>query len=269
MQNIITPHFSYLCPLETIGLVSLDVPFPWNLIKPFLRKPTGPLSKSRCKWDNYISQNTAKYDCKVTSNIEGFMPMVSEYTWNSFLSDCEHAAATFTNFDDLISILSTNVRRVPPQDRHLASRFAHLQKYRHLPYVTDVCIDTDTCKLMLVLLQSETEIGLHNHPNQSGFIYCCQGEIQVDAFDEHSATARSAILQQAYSTTLHAGDDAFLLPDNANIHRLKALTGSLLIDIFIPPPKEEDSHLCRRYELQEQIPNTRMYHAEIIPRARK
>ena len=119
---------------------------------------------------------------------------------------------------------------------------------------------------MLIVLPASAEIGLHNHPEQSGFIYCIQGQARVEAYDEKSATATNAILKRVYASTLRKGDHAFLLPDKANIHSLKAEEVTLLIDIFIPPLRDENRHLTRRYNLESHIPNTDCYNASIIPR---
>ena len=193
------------------------------------------------------------------------MSQTAEYTWNQFIDDCKVQAATFTNFDHLIVTLARNVRKLSPQDKQLNARFKNLCNKPPRPYVTDVCIDEKTCKLMLVLLQPNSEIGLHNHPYQSGFIFCWHGEVHIEAFDEQTSTTTTAILQKRYSSTLQPGNDASLLPDSANIHSLKANKLTLLIDVFIPPIQEKNLHLCKRYTLQKPIANTNLYHAAIIP----
>ena len=115
------------------------------------------------------------------------MSRIAEYTWNRFLDDCKEQASTFTNFDHLIASLAANVRNISPQDEQLNARFENLRNQPSRPYITDVCIDEQTCKLMLVLLQANCEIGLHNHPHQSGFIFCWHGEVHIEAFDEKTS----------------------------------------------------------------------------------
>ena len=195
------------------------------------------------------------------------MKNITAYKWNQFLQDCKTHSTTFTCFDDLIHNITNQIQKLSFEDTTLNHKFELLQQKAQHSYETDICIDDHTCRVMLIALQPNAVIGLHNHPKQSGLIYCYQGEVEIDAYDETSATKTTAILKQIYATTLNKGEYAFLLPTRANIHRLKANQLSLLIDIFIPPPSEDYRNLNKRYTLQEKIPNTNLYQATIVPKS--
>jgi hypothetical protein len=188
----------------------------------------------------------------------------STITWNQFLQYCKEQATDFECFDQLIQNLQTTIRRLPSAETNLMERFQHLQENATAPYDTDVCIDEPSCKVMLILLQPEAEIGLHNHPKQSGVLFCFKGEVLIEAFDEKTATPSTAILQKVYSKTIRDGESASLTPTNANIHSLKTQNLTMLIDIFIPPPKEEHKQLCRSYTIQKHITDTDQYEALIL-----
>ena len=191
------------------------------------------------------------------------MEKIAPYTWLQFLIYCKEQADHFECFEHLINNLQTKLRSIPYSDSFLIKRFQNLQENATGPYDTYVCIDEPSCKLMLILLQADAEIGLHNHPNQSGIIFCHQGSVQIDAFDEISETPPNAILQKVYSKNIGAGESAFLTPNRANIHSLSTTKLTMLIDIFIPPPKEENKELCRSYTIQKNPAYGDLYQAKI------
>lgn len=131
-------------------------------------------------------------------------------------------------------------------------------------YRTQMILEEEDCKIMLVVLLEGAEVPLHNHPNQNGFIYCCQGEVLVDGFDEISSTAKPAVIEQVVQSKVSPGEHAFLSPKSANIHRLKAISTVCLIDVFIPPLKEEDRDLCRGYRITESGLKKNQFFADII-----
>ena len=118
---------------------------------------------------------------------------------------------------------------------------------------------------MLVLLQKDAHVGLHNHPYQHGFIRCFRGSVVVEAFDEQEEGPQDALLKRVLYSRLNTGDSSFLTPDSRNIHRLVGVEKSHLIDIFIPPLQEENSHLCRRYENPHLELGEGLCEARIIP----
>ena len=195
------------------------------------------------------------------------MTTTAVYTWESFVHECNTMAQNIDNFESLINNITNKIQQISFEDADLNTLFEELQKDNTDSYKTYLSLDNSDCRIMLILLQSDTNIGLHNHPNQSGFLYCFQGSVHIEAYDEQSSSETTAILEQIYTKTLHRGSYAFLLPDYANIHSLHARTKAMLIDVFIPPPQLEYQHLNRRYKRTESIPNTTCYHAIIVPKS--
>jgi len=109
-------------------------------------------------------------------------------------------------------------------------------------------IDEEGCRVMLILLQAKIKIGLHNHPKQTGFVYCIDGKVDIQAYDECSNNGLEAILEKAYSLSLGPSEHAFLSPETANIHSLYGEEKSFLIDVFVPYLQPENEYLCRRYQ---------------------
>ena len=190
----------------------------------------------------------------------------SKYPWRQFVCECNTRAQRFDDFEELLDDVRNKLQRISFADPTLNSQFHELQQHATASYETYLSLDNSDCRIMLIALQANAAIDLHNHPKQSGLLYCFQGDVRVEAYDEQSSTETTAILKQAYAKTLHKGEHAYLLPDWANIHSLKANTLTLLIDVFIPPLLPENQHLTRRYELVSHIPDTHCYNATIVPR---
>ncbi|MEC7985383.1 MAG: hypothetical protein VX278_09480, partial [Myxococcota bacterium] len=86
-----------------------------------------------------------------------------------------------------------------------------------------------------------------------------------EAFEERSATEREALLVRGLHATLRSGDSAFLTPEKHNIHRLLSDGNVCLVDVFVPPLREEDIGLCRRYEPPHEELGDGLCKAKIIP----
>ena len=155
---------------------------------------------------------------------------------------------------------------VDSEDHTVLRLFQSMEARPVADYQTHMLLDEADCRIMLILLQKEGEVGLHNHPNQHGFIYCYRGSVLIEAFEERSATESEAVLARVFRKKLGAGDSAFLTPKKQNIHRLFGTECVWLIDVFIPPLQEEDIDLCRRYEYPHRDISDDLCLAKIIPR---
>lgn len=168
-------------------------------------------------------------------------------SWKDFIVECRSLAARKVCSPDLVVDVAALLHRLDPLDRTVMELFQHMLENPVRPYQTYMVFDDATCRIMLVLLQHGAEIGLHNHPEQYGFIYCYQGSVFVEAFDECSSTAGTAVLKRQWSTSVTVGQHVHLTPKKANIHRLLGESTAYLLDVFIPPLAAVNSGLCRRY----------------------
>ena len=191
---------------------------------------------------------------------------MSDYSWAQFLQASRQQAAQCDEPEELLERLVRGLRRVPLDDEELGARFQQLKDHNTEGYQAEVVLLNESCQVMLIHLQPQAFVGLHNHPKQGGFIYCCRGSVLVEAFDELSATTSEAVLNKVYSTKVEQCGSARLTPTVGNIHSLQSEAETLLIDLFIPPLQAENEHLCRRYKLKEQL-TAHHYRADIIPRS--
>ena len=74
-------------------------------------------------------------------------------------------------------------RRLDSRDGELISLFESLEKRREKHYATMGIGETETCAIMLISMAEGCRVGLHDHPNQSGFILCYGGTVEIDAYD--------------------------------------------------------------------------------------
>ena len=190
----------------------------------------------------------------------------SQISWAELLQVCLSKSKQPLCSQSLESELMALCSHVREDDQSLFKLFTSMDRDRVLPYRTHLLLEEDSCKVMLILLQKGAEVGLHNHPNQHGFIYCLQGPVLVEAFDEHSATQEEAVLKRVLHRALNKGEHTYLTPNRANIHSLYGLKKSFLLDIFMPPLHDDFRDLCRRYERPHEELGEELCLAKIIPK---
>lgn len=83
------------------------------------------------------------------------------------------------------------------------------------------------------------DVPLHDHPGATGMLRILTGTVEVWHFNDVSGEDGSAsVLQRVSRRTLRPGDTALLLPEQGNIHALRALSPQCsMLDFFIPPYK--------------------------------
>ena len=194
--------------------------------------------------------------------IKGMEQLIS---WDDLIQICLSISVEEVRSDRLEKELREVFSRVDPADDTLKNIFQSMEAEPLVEYRTHMLLENSACNIMLILLQSGREVGLHNHPHQHGFIYCYRGSVLIETFEERSATDREAILVRGLHATLRSGDSAFLTPEKHNIHRLLGDEKVCLVDVFVPPLQEEDIGLCRCYEPPYEELGGGLCKAKIIP----
>jgi len=111
-------------------------------------------------------------------------------------------------------------------------------------------------------------IPAHDHPGMTGMILCASGEIQTANYDELidppvapaaeavAPVANHTVLRRVGQSVLRPNDISTLTAKERNIHTLKALKVTQLVDIFTPPYDHDRSERSRWFELDaEPRPN--------------
>ncbi len=89
----------------------------------------------------------------------------------------------------------------------------------------------------LVEFEEGEEIPLHDHPDMTGVILCTQGRVKVDHYDRlpEVSERNRPLLAEERSLDMKPGDIAALTVKQGNIHTLRALEFTRMIDVFTPP----------------------------------
>jgi|GEM_PF-3861377 len=187
--------------------------------------------------------------------------------WEQFLDACRDLSKISISSDSIESALADLFSALDCDDTTLHALFSTMDTEPYVDYRTLLPIDEDECRVMLIVLQAGTKIGLHNHPKQTGSIFCIEGNLTIEAYDEYSAHGLDAVLEKSYGRSLGPDEHAFLSPERANIHSLYGEEKSFLIDVFIPWLKSEYEHLCRRYQDPYRQREDGKWLAKIIPKS--
>ncbi len=181
--------------------------------------------------------------------------MVRDLPWQTYVEDVqalsEGVAEPGFDHEAHVSALEALSARLDLADPSLVSTFEDLSRDQEAPYLTHTVAHTARCRVILVSLVAEGHVGLHEHPDQGGFILVCRGHVEIDAFD--LLPGPPIRLRRAYAVVGRAGDAATLTPKRANVHRLFCPEPTWLVDVFTPPLSEEARASCRAFGLDEEV----------------
>ena len=181
--------------------------------------------------------------------------MTVRISWNDFVNQVPRLAEGVleAGFDaeshaaDLAELSS----RLDPEDSDLVDLFERLERNRISDYSTMGICKSKSCGIMLISLKKGCKVGLHDHPNQSGFILCYGGKVEIEAFDVENI--KPPILRHAGIVELSPGANSFLTPIRRNVHSLKCPEETRLIDVFTPPLRTDLGEHCQGYSLQQEL----------------
>ena len=186
--------------------------------------------------------------------------------FSEFLKACQRLAHSVTDTVEKRSRLADLSTALDPDDPDLLEGFNLLVEAGFTDYAAEIFFDDDMCRVMLVSISPNGVIGLHNHPHQYGFIFCMQGHVKVDIYDEISVDGEFGLLRYVSSPEIRAGGYVDLTVEERNFHRLEGLEQTFLVDVFMPPLKDENRKYCRRYEDPPLAQPNEIVRAKIIPR---
>ena len=193
--------------------------------------------------------------------------MERSLSWVAYVEEvealCHKAARPGFEPEQLAEALHRLSADLDLNDEILVGRFETLSQGQEAPYVTQPVLKTPTCGIMLVSLVAEGSVGLHDHPEQIGFIVCCRGQMTVDAYDATDGEPLS--LRRTARMHARPGDCVSLTPTRGNIHRLDCTQPTWLVDVFAPPLTEEARAHVRSFVLGEEV-GPGEYLASLLPR---
>jgi cysteamine dioxygenase len=137
----------------------------------------------------------------------------------------------------------------------LRARNGYQDLHPHSPEFLDLLLSRDI-QVSLISFEKGDFIPLHNHPSMTGVLTCATGNLSVISYDrvESAVFAPSAgvLLKEAERAVITPGTISTLTNVSKNIHFVKALSFTQVIDIFTPPYNAERTHKTTWFTLDER-----------------
>ena len=89
----------------------------------------------------------------------------STLTWKQFAQHCLSLSLSSDPPSSFEQDLVRLIERIEPNDTTIEQLFVAMTEEPITEYRTHLFLDEATCRIMLVLLQKDGQIGLHNHPH--------------------------------------------------------------------------------------------------------
>ena len=126
-------------------------------------------------------------------------------------------------------------------DPAIIEAYSHYaDEIRGFPELSDVYEEPDF-KLSTLEFEPGEVIELHDHPDMTGVILCVSGEVEIEHFDELDEISADGnpLVKRCQRVVLTDGMNATLTASRGNIHTLRAIRFTQLLDVFTPPYNED------------------------------
>ena len=171
--------------------------------------------------------------------------------WEDFLSQVgELAEIQFSpdwNQEAYVEDVRQLMARLNLEDPFLIQAYAdYADQVRDFPEITQVHHEP-TFEVTILEFEEGEFIPLHDHPDMTGVIMCVSGTVDVENFTllEEPAEDSEFLLQRTAQTRMRSLDIGTLTSRNSNIHSLKALEFTQMLDVFTPPYNDDRSNRSR------------------------
>lgn len=177
----------------------------------------------------------------------GFEPV----DWDTFLEQvAELAQIQFSpdwDQDGYVEDVRQLMARLDLDDPFLVDAYAdYADQVRDFPEITQIYHEP-AFEVAILEFEADELIPLHDHPDMTGVILCVSGAVDVENFTLLDETAEDSefLLQRTAQTRMRALDIGTLTSRDSNIHSLKALEFTQMLDVFTPPYNEDRSNRSR------------------------
>ena len=196
---------------------------------------------------------------------EGRLPADKALHWEAFLEAVTTEAAKqhldAWKQDDYVKTIATLAARLHLEDPVLTKAMAQLTtrlKHGNVDFqYLEQRVDFSLC---LVQFDEGEVIRPHDHPGMTGMILCASGEIETSNFDPIedpmiTPAAGHQLLRRVGQSVLKKNDISTLTAKARNIHTLRSIKVTQLVDIFTPPYNKERVKESHWFELSpEPVP---------------
>jgi cysteamine dioxygenase len=147
------------------------------------------------------------------------------------------------NQDYYVNSVARLLRTLPSSDPAFRRAMtAGLKKTYVTPDFTEL-IKTLDVQISLITFEKGESLPHHNHPAMTGVLTCVTGSLLVSSYDLLSTRERApsagVLLHSVKSEIILPGRISTLTQSRGNIHTVKALDFTQVIDIFTPPYSDE------------------------------
>ncbi len=169
--------------------------------------------------------------------------------WTTFLAGVDQLALEqFSGAweqEAYVEEMATLMRRLSPQDPILLEELADaVGAIRNFPDIVTLVEGPDhSYDVAIVVFEEGEEIPLHDHPDMTGVILGLTGEVEIQSFNllpELSASG-ALQLQRLAVSNVTPGVHATLTANRGNIHSLRAISRTELLDVFTPGYNQDRS----------------------------
>ncbi len=176
----------------------------------------------------------------------------SSLKWSTFLRRLEQTAqqqhAITWNQTGYVREIAELVKRVPLRAVS-ASKCSSVPPLAAQPAFNDL-LHTADVQVSLISFAKGQFIPHHDHPAMTGVMVCAVGGVEVYEYDPLGAPATGfQVIRSCGHETLHPGDVSTLTAMARNIHFVRAMVDSQLIDIFTPPYTQDRIDATRWFEV--------------------
>ena len=169
--------------------------------------------------------------------------------WATFLAGVDQLAleqfSGAWNQEAYVEEMATLMLRLSPQDPVLLEELAKaVGAIRNFPDIVTLVEGPDhSYDVAIVVFEEGEEIPLHDHPDMTGVILGLSGEVEIQSFNLLPELSPSGALQlqRLAVSNVTPGVHATLTADRGNIHSLRAISRTELLDVFTPGYNQDRS----------------------------
>lgn len=140
---------------------------------------------------------------------------------------------------ELGAVTAADLDALDPDDPDLLDAIAELDerhRYKASGWSSVSLYDDDSCEVAVFALSAGDEIPLHDHPGMTVLQRVLRGAVALDAWDLLDPAGASHRARHVGSTVADVASGTLSLgPTRANLHRVRALTDAVFVDVLTPP----------------------------------
>src|SRR5262249_53805105 len=158
--------------------------------------------------------------------------------------------------DSYVSSVAHLLRNLNLFDKKLRAAMAAYPNHNHgMPEFAEL-LKTKDIQISLITFEKNEWLPHHDHPSMTGVLTCAKGDLQVTSYDRlqpsYSDASSPTLLKELGSEVISPGKISTLTNTRRNVHTVRAVSFTQVIDIFTPPYNDERTTRTTWYKLERQ-----------------